>query len=124
MDLALRNAVLRLTDTLLQDHTALGLYAENLVFLALHKWRGVLQVDYYRERDYEVDFIVHVGSRRYVPVEVKYRESIPDLSGMRHFLAKYAKNTRPIIVTKRWEDFGPREGMFFLPLPLFLLLFD
>lgn len=126
VDLALRNAVLRLTETLLKDETILGLYAENLVFLALKKWRGTLQMDYYRERDGEVDFIVHIGSKGYLPVEVKYRERIDpsDLNGVRNFATKYAKRAMPIVVSKRWEQFGTRDGMFYLPLPLFLLLFD
>ncbi len=74
VDLALRNAVLRLTYTLLDDETMLGLYAENLVFLALKKWRGTIQMDYYRDRNGEVDFIVHVAPKRYLSVEVKYRK--------------------------------------------------
>ena len=124
VDLALRNAVLRLTETLLQDEAMLGLYAENLVFLALKKWRGTLQMDYYRERDGEVDFIVHVGARGYLPVEVKYRERIErsDLNGLSRFMTRFAKHATPIVVSKRWEDFGPRDGMWHVPL--FLLLFD
>lgn len=126
VDLALRNAVLRLTETLLQDEAMLGLYAENLVFLALKKWRGTLQMDYYREGGGEVDFIVHIGSKGYLPVEVKYRERIEpgDLNSVRHFVARYAERTMPIVVSKRWEDFGKRDGFFYIPLPLFLLLFD
>jgi len=126
VDLALRNAVLRLTETLLRDDPVLGLYAENLVFLALKKWRGTLQMDYYRERDGEVDFIVHLGAKGYLPVEVKYREQIEpdDLNGVRSFSTTYAKHVTPIVVSKRWEDFGTRDGMLYLPLPLFLLLFD
>lgn len=127
VDLALRNAVLRLTETLLQDDAILGLYAENLVFLALKKWRGTIQMDYYREKSGEVDFIVHVGPRTYLPVEVKYRERIDpsDLGPVQRFARRYAKQTkRPIIVSKRWDQFGVRDNAFFIPLPLFLLLFD
>lgn len=126
VDLALRNAVLRLTETLLDDETTLGLYAENLVFLALKKWRGAIQMDYYREGDGEVDFVVHVGPRTYVPIEVKYRERIDpsQLHSVRNFAAKYSKGNIPIVVTKRWERFGNHEGIFYIPLPLFLLLFD
>jgi predicted AAA+ superfamily ATPase len=76
VDLALRNAVMRLSEEeILNDESVLGLYAENLVFNALKKWRGILQVDYYRNRNYEIDFIVHTGPTRYWPVEVKYRKS-------------------------------------------------
>jgi predicted AAA+ superfamily ATPase len=129
-DLALRNAALRLTDTLLTDDTALGLYAENLVFLALRKWRGAIQMDYYREKvnrsTHEVDFIVHVGPHRYLPVEVKYRNDAgtSDLPGVRRFVEQYPRSSPPIIVTKLWEDVGQRNKMFFLPLPTFLILFD
>ena len=126
VDLALRNAVLRLTETLLSDTTALGLYAENLVFLALKKWRGTIQMDYYRAWDGEVDFIVHVGPRAHVPIEVKYRETIQpdDLIGIRNFAAKHPGGGTPIIVSKSWEQFGSVDELFYLPLPLFLCLFD
>lgn len=130
VDLALRNAALRLTDTLLADETSLGLYAENLVFLALRKWRGAIQMDYYREKEnrntHEVDFIVHVGLHRFLPVEVKYRNAIgaADLRGVQRFVERFPRSSPPIIVTKRWEDFGQRGEMFYLPLPAFLILFD
>ena len=127
VDLALRNATLRLTETLLQDETALGLYAENLVFLALRKWSGTIQMDYYRERQSEVDFIVHTGPHRLLPVEVKYRQAVPQdaLRGVSRFVERYAKKTMsPLIVTKQWEDLGKRAAAFYIPLPLLLLLFD
>lgn len=126
VDLALRNAVLRLTDTLLQDEATLGLYAENLVFLALKKWRGAIQMDYYRDRDGEVDFVVHVGPRAYLPVEVKYRNAIQagDVKSLKGFAGRYSARARPILVTKRWEDFGWKDDVLFIPLPMFLLMFD
>lgn len=126
VDLALRNAVLRLTESLLSDDTTLGLYAENLVFLALKKWKGTIQMDYYRERHGEVDFIVHVGPHRFLPVEVKFRNEIKraDFDGVQKFRSKFTQTTQPIIVTKKWSDFGQRENLFLLPLPMFLLLFD
>jgi predicted AAA+ superfamily ATPase len=126
VDLALRNAVLRLNETLLSDETMLGLYAENLVFLALKKWRGTIQMDYYRERHEEVDFIVHCGPHRFLPVEVKYRNEIKarDFDSVERFSAKFKQSTQPIMVTQRWTDFGKKEDVFQLPLPMFLLLFD
>lgn len=126
VDLALRNAVLRLNETLLSDETMLGLYAENLVFLGLKKWRGTIQMDYYRERHGEVDFIVHCGPHRYLPVEVKYRNEIKagDFAGLHKFRGKFKQTAQPIMVTKNWSDFGKRENAFLLPLPMFLLLFD
>ncbi len=125
VDLALRNAVLRLTEALLQDQDTLGLYAENLVFLAIKKWRGTIQVDYFRERDSEVDFIVHIGPQQYLPIEVKYRNRIypRDLVSANKFAERFHSMT-PIIVTKKWDQFGHNDGTFWLPLPMFLVLFD
>lgn len=126
VDLALRNAVLRLSDKLLSDHTMLGLYAENLVYLALRKWRGTIQMDYYRERDSEVDFIVHVGHRLHVPIEVKYRDKIrhEDEQGLRSFIRRFRVNGIALLITKKMEDLGREGNIVRLPLPLFLLLFD
>jgi predicted AAA+ superfamily ATPase len=130
VDLALRNAVLRVGDELLTDESMLGLYAENLVFNALCKWRGVLQIDYYREGPREVDFIVHTNPSRYWPIEVKYQHDIrgADLKGIRRFRDKYPCHI-PALVTKNRSDFGLRETepageVFWFPLLLFLLLFD
>jgi predicted AAA+ superfamily ATPase len=126
VDLALRNAVLRLNETLLSDHDMLGLYAENLVFLALHKWSGTIQMDYYRERHGEVDFIVHCGYRKLLPVEVKYRKTIKenDFTGIRKFMERFHSQVQPMVVTKDWSNFGKRNDCFLIPLPLFLILFD
>jgi predicted AAA+ superfamily ATPase len=126
VDLALRNAVLRLTDSLLEDSAMLGLYAENLVFLTLKKWKGTIQMDYYRERDVEVDFIVHIAPNKYLPVEVKYQNQITenDFRSVGKFLTKFPKSVNPIIVTKQWKDYGNRKQGFCFPLPIFLVLFD
>ncbi|MCZ2390643.1 MAG: ATP-binding protein [Acidobacteria bacterium] len=126
VDLALRNAVLRLTDSLLSDNTTMGLYAENLVFLALKKWRGTIQMDYYRERNTEVDFIVHVAPNRYLPIEVKYKNRLQesDFKSLRRFLAKHKKCSAPLIVSKTWADYELTERYLKIPLPIFLLLFD
>ncbi len=126
VDLALRNAVMRLSETLLTDTQTLGFYAENLVFLALRKWRGTIQMDYFRDRTGEVDFIVHVSPGSFIPVEVKYQNAISadDLHCARRFTERYKVASNPIVVTKRWADFGSRDGAFMLPLPLFLTLFD
>lgn len=126
VDLALRNSVLRLTESLLDDPQMLGLYAENLVFLALKKWKGTIQMDYYRERDVEVDFVVHVAPNKYLPVEVKFQNQIDprDFRGVTSFLGRFPKSANPIVVTKQWNDYGNRPYGFCFPLPLFLILFD
>ena len=125
VDLALRNAVLRIGRELLADADMLGLYAENLVFNALRKWKGVLQIDYYRSGGNEVDFIVHTRPSRYLPVEVKYRErfAMRDLRGIEHFRRKHPCHM-PLVVTKNKHDFGANNEMFRIPLIHFLLLFD
>jgi predicted AAA+ superfamily ATPase len=126
IDLALRNAVLRLDENLLRDEGKIGLYAENFVFLALKKWQGTIQLDYYRERQGEVDFIVHVSPGTYLPIEVKYRNAVTknDIISIKKFCYKYRVENPPILVTKNWNDFGRLDIAFRIPLPLFLLLFD
>jgi len=126
VDLALRNAVLRLDHTILNDPLVLGLYAENLVFNALRKWAGIIRIDYFRDRAGEVDFIVHVGGRwKYIPFEVKFRDEIAedDLNPVRSFCRRFHVGPG-VVVTKHRDDFGNREGLFFLPLLQFLLMFD
>lgn len=126
IDLALRNAVLRVQADIVNDPETMGLYAENLVFNALRKWRGTITLDYYRDRDGEIDFIVHTRPYRYLPIEVKYRDSIEDsdLRTIRNFMRRFQSGIS-LVVTKRYEDFGLRGGnVFYIPLLHFLLLFD
>jgi len=125
VDLALRNAILRIQESLLKNSQALGLYAENLVFNALKKWEGTVNISYFREKGYEVDFIVHAGAGKYLPVEVKYKEDIDSagLNTIRNFCERLRCSTG-IVVTKNWNDFGTRDRLFYIPLPHFLLLFD
>lgn len=125
VDLALRNVILRLQGNLLSDAALMGLYAENLVFNAFKKWEGTVNISYYREKEYEIDFITHLGAKRYLPVEVKYRDRI-DLHELRTIsnFCERLKCPAGLVVTKMWEDFGPRERLFHIPLPHFLLLFD
>jgi hypothetical protein len=125
VDLALRNAVMRLNESLLNDYDTLGFYAENLVFLALKKWTGVLQIDYYRERNDEVDFIVHTAPNRFLPVEVKYRNKIDegDCKGINKFMGKYKNNKLSILVTK-YRTKSTSNNIITIPLSYFLLIFD
>ncbi len=125
VDLALRNAIWRIQENLLEDDQVLGLYAENLVFNALKKWKGTVDINYYKEKGGEIDFIVHMGAGAYLPIEVKYRENFKDseLKKIRNFCKRFRCPTG-IVVTKKWADFGPKDGLFYMPLPHFLLLFD
>lgn len=75
VDLAVRNAVMKLTpERLLADEPVLGLYAENVVANHLRRWPGLVELAYYRERDKELDFIVDLGAAR-IGIEVKYRNA-------------------------------------------------
>lgn len=125
VDLALRNAVLRITQDQLDDPTTLGTYAENLVYTTIRKWKGTVAIDYYRDHDGEVDFIVHLGSKKFLPIEVKHKDRIDsgDLSPINRFSRKY-NSLRGLLVTKKKDDFGNREDIFFLPLLHFLILLD
>lgn len=76
VDLAVRNAVLKLTpERLLADEPVLGLYAENIVANHLRRWPGLVELAYYRERNKELDFIVDLGATR-IGIEVKYRTTL------------------------------------------------
>lgn len=123
VDLALRNAVLRLQGGIQKDPAVMGLYAENLVFNALKKWKGKLALDYYRQKDEEIDFVVHLQPGSYLPIEVKYREVIPDteLKAIRGFARRNA--TWGIVVTKDQRGSGV-DGLGRIPLLEFLLAFD
>ncbi|MBI5747343.1 MAG: ATP-binding protein [Nitrospirae bacterium] len=125
VDLALRNAILRIQESLLKDAQMLGLYAENLVFNALKKWEGTVNISYFREKGAEIDFIVHTGAGRYLPIEVKYKEQIQnvELRAIKNFCGRL-KCPTGMVVTKLWDNFGKRNNFFYMPLPHFLLLFD
>ncbi len=103
------------------------MYAENLVFNALKKWVGPIEVDYYRENQYEVDFIAHTRISLYFPIEVKYRRSWDrrDLKGLQHFRTRNPCHM-PFVVTRDHDDFGFEEDskVVRVPLLLFLLMFD
>ncbi len=78
VDLAVRNAVMKLTpECLLADEAVLGLYAENIVANHLRRWPGLVELAYYRERNNELDFIVDLGATR-IGIEVKYRATLND----------------------------------------------
>lgn len=78
VDLAVRNAVLKLTpERLMADDQVLGLYAENIVANHLRRWPGLVELAYFRERNNELDFIVDLGATR-IGIEVKYRAALND----------------------------------------------
>lgn len=122
MDLALRNAILKLGDKLLEDKVMLGYYAENLVFNALRNFEGIIELSFYKEKQRDIDFIVSLGGKRYLPIEVKYREEIDDVASIEHFIEKYNQKFG-IIVTKNFEQNKEGNRLLFVPLSIFLLFF-
>jgi len=122
VDLALRNAVMKLTAEQLRDPTLLGYYAEDLVFMTLFRWRQKLELSYFRDGQDEIDFIATLGVNQFLPVEVKF-SSNPVIQGtVREFLDEYRQNMA-LLVTKegsiRWSN-----PVLEIPLLEFLVLFD
>lgn len=122
IDLALRNAILKLGDKILEEKIMLGYYAENLVFNALKRFEGVIELSFYKEKHREVDFIVSLGGKRYLPIEIKYRDTIDDIAPIKYFLEKYNQKFG-IVVTKNFEQNKEENKLLFIPLSIFLLFF-
>lgn len=122
VDLALRNAILKLNEKILEDGVMVGYYAENLVFNALRQFEGAIELGFYKDAKREVDFIVHLGGKRYLPVEVKYRNAVDDLASIKYFIKKYNQKFG-IVVTKDFQKQAEADNLLFIPLPIFLLFF-
>ena len=122
IDLALRNAILKLDQALLSDAVMMGLYAENLVFNALRQFEGAIELSYFKDAKREIDFIAHLGGKKYLPVEVKFRTSIDDVASIQYFLKEYSQNFG-IVVTKDFHKVEEDQRILFIPLSIFLLFF-
>lgn len=122
IDLALRNAILKLDYKILEDKDMLGFYAENLVFNALKGFEGAIELSFYKEQNREIDFVVNLGGKRYLPIEVKYRETIDNVTPIKYFIEKYNQKFG-IVVTKNFEQNKEENKLLFIPLSVFLLFF-
>src|SRR3989338_2689422 len=132
VDLAVRNAVLKLTpERLLADEPVLGLYAENIVANHLRRWPGLVELAYYRERNNELDFIVDLGATR-IGIEVKYRAALNDRELFRsRELAETLGCEAFVVVCRERPDEALKKRMqeksmiplAVVPLADFLLLF-
>ncbi len=123
VDLALRNAVLKLNHRLLKDETVMGLYAENLVFNALRQFEGQIELTFYKDAKREIDFVVHLGGKRYLPVEVKYSRRPDDLPSMERFLREYNQSLGIVVTKDLYRPSEPSGKVLFIPLSIFLLFF-
>lgn len=122
IDLALRNAILKLDYKILEDKDMLGFYAENLVFNALKGFEGAIELSFYKEQNREIDFVVNLGGKRYLPIEVKYRERIDNAAPIKYFIEKYNQKFG-IVVTKNFEQNKEDNKLLLIPLSVFLLFF-
>jgi predicted AAA+ superfamily ATPase len=123
IDLALRNAILKLDHNLLKDKIMMGFYAENIVFNALRHFEGQIELTYYKDVKREIDFVVHLGGKRYLPVEVKYSEKPDDLPAMERFLDEYNQSLGIVVTKDFYKPSVPSGRVLFIPLSVFLLFF-
>ena len=119
-DLALRNASFKYQNIAELTPAELGSYAETVVYHAIRGWPGNVEVNYYRERNDEVDFVVNTGTEN-IPIEVKYRANPKAHKSLEKFMKIYKCNKK-IIVTKNELSLNDENGIS-IPLRLFLLLF-
>lgn len=122
IDLALRNAILKLNADLFNDSVMMGFYAENLVFNVLRRFEGALELSYFQDSGREIDFVVNLGRNRFLPIEVKYRNKNMDASALDFFMKKY-KQEFGIVVTKHYTISPDNNRILSVPLPIFLLFF-
>jgi len=122
VDLALRNAILKLDESILQDEDLMGSYAENLVFNALRNFEGAIELSFYKDNTREIDFIVALGGKRFLPAEVKYRNSPDETAALKFFLQEYNQELG-IMVTKTTPLRLMDAQILSAPLPIFLLFF-
>jgi predicted AAA+ superfamily ATPase len=122
VDLALRNAVLKLGSRVLDQPETLGYYAENLVFGVLSRWPEAVQLSYFREQGVEVDFVVSLAGRTHLPVEVKFRGSRAGSSGLVSFLDRMEQGKGILVTEAQVASTDPR--VIAIPLHHFLVAFD
>ena len=132
VDLAVRNAVMKLTqEQMAQDAALMGHYAENVVANHLRRWPGLVELGYWRQASEEIDFIVDLGASQ-IAVEVKYRNELQHKDVLKAArLAHENKCHACIVVCKepvaveeleKWQLSAP-VPLAVVPLAAFLILF-
>lgn len=123
-DVALRNAFYNRTEDVFFDSDEMSFIAENLVCTVLQRWlRGPKreeQVSFYKDRSGEVDFVFK-GPNSITPIEVKWRNDIPQLKTLKKLETSW--NVKQSILITKDQDLDVREGRFSIPLWFFLLCF-
>jgi uncharacterized protein len=132
IDLAVRNAVMKLTqEQMVADDALMGHYAENVVANHLRRWPGLVELGYWRQANDEVDFIVDLGHSM-IAVEVKYRNEVQQKQAKKVAeLAAELKCQACIVVSKeplpveeleKWQKTAA-VPLAVVPLAAFLMLF-
>lgn len=116
IDMALRNSVLK--TWMSPEPAMMGLYAENLVVRELITMPEKIEISYFREKNYEVDFVLTHSGNQYLPIEVKHRNNSDTIGGLSRF-AKLYKPKLSIIITK--DPQAKFDEFLYLPLMYFLL---
>ncbi len=132
VDLAVRNAVMKLTqEQMALDATLMGHYAENVVANHLRRWPGLVELGYWRHASEEIDFIVDLGASQ-IAVEVKYRNELQHKEVLKAARLAFEQKCEACIVVckepvaaeelEKWQLTAP-VPLAVVPLAAFLMLF-
>jgi len=123
LDSGVGNALERITDLSTIGENALGYIAESSVqrLLSQKAKKDLFKVFYWNDVQ-EVDAVVEINGRL-LPIEVKYRSSARDISGLLRFMEKY-KIKNGIVVSKDELKISEMGGnkIFFIPCWMFMAL--
>jgi len=116
-DAALRNAVLRRGEAILENPIEMGPVVETAVFNHLYQWarQRLATVYYWRNpaTNHEVDIVIKTQEAKLIPVEVKYQNQIraDDFAGIDEFCDKYGPSVHSAyMVTKDALDIRDIKG--------------
>jgi uncharacterized protein len=132
VDLAVRNAVMKLTqEQMVADDTLMGHYAENVVANHLRRWPGLVELGYWRQANDEIDFIVDLGHSS-IAVEVKYRHTVQQKEAKKAAALAQELNCQACIVVskeplpaeelEKWQRTAA-VPLTIVPLAAFLMFF-
>ncbi len=113
IDMGIRNSILKIKlEEILSNIDLFNKYLENIVLISLLQKSVATSIEYFRDREKEIDFILSYSDYA-VGINVKYTKNFLNLSKKFGFLKK-------IILTK---DFNPmlKDGVLYIPYILFLL---
>ncbi len=93
-----------------------GRIVEILVHQLLRRYTKRDKVYYYREREKEVDFVIDTYLHP-LPIEVKYRGEMKEMSGLFRFMDIF-KAKKPLVITKDRLDL--KDQILYVPLWMFV----